>query len=656
MVDKAWLIPLLPGAAALVLAFFGRRLPRNGDWLAIAGVTAAWLWSLGVFAAVWSGSQAHGAWEWAVFPGGPASSADHGAGATVVRVGFRVDALAALMLVVVTTVSLAVHLFSLGYMAGDARYKRYYTLLAFFTFAMLGLVLADNLLLLFMFWELVGLASYALIGHYYERAEARYASMKAFLTTRVGDVAMLVGILLLFARAGSFEFQRLFEAIEAGELPGWAVTAAAVLLFGGAVGKSAQFPLHVWLPDAMAGPTPVSALIHAATMVAAGVYLVARAYGIFEPSPQAMAVVAWIGGFTALFAATIALVREDIKQVLAYSTVSQLGYMMLGLGVGGYTAGVFHLTTHAFFKALLFLASGSVIHALHHEQNMHRMGGLAGRLPVTALCWVVGAAALAGVPPLSGFWSKDEILLAAYESGQKALFWMGVAGAALTAFYVTRATWMVFFGEPRDRHLYEHAHESPAVMTGPLVVLAVLAALAGFWNSPLSGYAFGHVVYFHEAHEAAPNWTVSGLATAAAAVGILGALAVYAWKLIPAAAVVRGLRPLHTLLKHKYYVDELYHWLFVKGSVLVARVCALLDQWVIDGLVNATAYLTRGVSEGTRLVDTHVIDGAVNLTAAGTVAAGRGLRRTQLGYVQAYALTMFAFVVIGLIIFTAMGG
>ena len=650
MVDAAWLIPLLPAAASLVLALFGRRLPRQGDWLAIAAVAAAWLWSLGVMAAVWSGASASGQLLWASF----GAAGETAAGP--VFLGFRVDALAALMLVVVTTVSLGVHVFSLGYMHDDARYKRYYTLLAFFTFSMLGLVLADNLLLLFMFWELVGLASYALIGHYYERDEARYASMKAFLTTRVGDVLMLVGILLLFAQTGTFEFEGIFHIIEAGQLPAWAVAASAILLFGGAVGKSAQFPLHVWLPDAMAGPTPVSALIHAATMVAAGVYLVARAFGIFEPSPAAMLVVAWIGGFTALFAATIALVREDIKQVLAYSTVSQLGYMMMGLGVGGYTAGVFHLTTHAFFKALLFLASGSVIYALHHEQNMHRMGGLVRKLPLTALAWIVGSAALAGIPPFAGFWSKDEILLAAHDAGQQALFWMGIVGAALTAFYVTRATWLVFFGRPRDQHLYQHAHESPPVMTVPLLVLAGLSAVAGFWNSPLTQHAFAHVVYFGEVHAPHPSLTVSGLATGAALLGVLGALAIYAWQIIPAGAVVRALQPLHALLKRKYYVDELYHAVFVAGTVALARVCAWFDVKAIDGLVNGVAAFTRGAAEGSRMVDEHVVDGAVNLTAAGAVGAGRALRRAQAGYVQLYALTLFGFVVVGLIIFAAMGG
>ncbi|HEY8426394.1 MAG TPA: NADH-quinone oxidoreductase subunit L [Limnochordales bacterium] len=650
MAQLGWLVPLLPALSALVLAFWGKRLARQGDWLGTGAIAASWLLSLGILADVMvNGSTSALRFEWARFAAAPGQAIQS------LGLGLQVDALAAVMLVVVTSVSLAVHVFSMGYMEGDARYKRYYTMLSFFTFSMLGLVLADNLLLLFIFWELVGLASYALIGHYYERPEARYASMKAFLTTRVGDVAMFVGILLLFRELGTFRFAEIVEAIEHGAVAPHVLTLAAVLLFGGAVGKSAQLPLHVWLPDAMAGPTPVSALIHAATMVAAGVYLVARAYGIFAPSADAMQVVAWIGGLTAIFAATIALVREDIKQVLAYSTVSQLGYMMMGLGLGAYTAGFFHLTTHAFFKALLFLASGSVIHAMHHVQDMHRMGGLLRKMPVTGLTWLIGAAALAGIPPFAGFWSKDEILLAAYHSSTPALYWIGTVAAVLTAFYVTRATWLVFFGQPRDRHLYEHAHESPAVMTGPLVALAVPAALIGFWNSPLSGFAFGHLIFFHEVHEAEPSMTVTALAIGGALLGVLAALAIYAWRIVPAATVIRLAGPLYTLLKRKYFVDELYHWVFVRGTMALARLCAWLDQVVVDGVVNGVARFTQGLAEGSHLVDQQVIDGAVNLTASGTVAAGNQLRRAQVGYVQAYALTLFASVVVGLIIFTIGG-
>src|SRR5690606_2910268 len=398
-------------------------------------------------------------------------------------------------LVVVTLVSLMVHIFSVGYMEGDARYKRYYGVLSLFTASMLGLVIADNLLFLFVFWELMGLCSYLLIGHYYEERANVHAANKAFLTTRVGDVGMFIGILLLFAAAGTFRFDELTARIADGTLSLPVLTVAAILLFIGPIGKSAQFPLHVWLPDAMAGPTPASALIHAATMVAAGVYLVARGYGLFTPVPEALEVVAWIGAFTALFAATIALVMEDIKKVLAYSTTSQLGFMVAALGVGAYTAAVFHLMTHAFFKALLFLASGSVIHAVH-TQNMHQMGGLFKKLPVTSWVWLIGAGALIAIPPLSGFWSKEELLLDAWHHNPP-IFWVLVAAAALPAFYTTRATYLTFFGTPRDKHAYEHAHEGGRVMTYPLMILGVLAAVSGFVASPLAGF-----VYHHEPHHA----------------------------------------------------------------------------------------------------------------------------------------------------------
>ncbi|NLG69818.1 MAG: NADH-quinone oxidoreductase subunit L, partial [Firmicutes bacterium] len=406
-----WLVPLVPGLASAVLAFAGHRLPRQGDWLAVASVGLSWLLALVILFAAYAGGAAERTFIWAVFGGDPL-----GKEAPPLTVGYRLDGLAALMLVVVTTVSLAVHVFSTGYMAGDARYKRYFTVLSFFTFAMLGLVVADNLLALFIFWELVGFASYALIGHYFQRADARSASMKAFITTRAGDVAMLLGVLLVFRETGTFDFEAVREAVAGGLIPSTRVTLAALLLFGGAVGKSAQFPLHVWLPAAMAGPTPASALIHAATMVAAGVYLVARSYGLFFGSPEALQVMAWIGGFTALLAASMATVQDDMKRVMAYSTISQLGYMMMARGGGAYTAALFHLTTHAFFKALLFLAAGSVISATHHVQQMNRLGGLLRRMPLTAAAWMVGGAALIGIPPFSGFFSKDEILMAVRNS------------------------------------------------------------------------------------------------------------------------------------------------------------------------------------------------------------------------------------------------
>ncbi|BAS27669.1 NADH-quinone oxidoreductase subunit L [Limnochorda pilosa] len=641
MVHLAWLVPLLPLLAWLYVGLPNHRDPSRYDRVGIGAVGVAFLLSLGVLWDVAQGGRAAASLTWAVH------------GSTVVRVGYQVDPLTALMLVVVTLVSLMVQLYSLGYMHGDRRYKRYYAVLSLFTFAMLGLVMADNLLLLYIFWELVGLSSYLLIGHWYEDPNNARAANKAFLTTRAGDVGMFIGIMLLFTQAGTFQFTELGEMAQAGLIPTGVLTLGAVLLFAGAVGKSAQFPLHVWLPDAMAGPTPVSALIHAATMVAAGVYLVGRAFPIFEPSATAMLTVAWIGGFTAIFAATIALVQADIKKVLAYSTVSQLGYMMLGLGLGGYTAGLFHLTTHAFFKALLFLASGSVIHAVE-TQDMHQMGGLMKKLPVTAWTWIIGSAALAGIPPLAGFWSKDEILLTAFYA-HPTLFWIGVAAAAMTAFYITRATWLTFFGAPRDAHRFEHAHESPAVMTVPLVVLAVLAATSGLLGAPQLGAPFARFIHFGEAHHLEASSLVTWSVTGAWLLGLLVALAIYAGRLVSRERIIALIQPVYALLKHRYYVDEAYDYLFVKGTILVAYLVGWIDRTIVDGIVNGVAALTRWFAGATGLFDQEVVDGAVNGVAETVSVGSRTFRRAQTGLLQSYVLAIFVTVVIGLAIFVIGG-
>jgi len=435
------------------------------------------------------------------------------------------------------------------------------------------------------------------------------------------------------------------------------------------VGKSAQFPLHVWLPDAMAGPTPVSALIHAATMVAAGVYLVARSYGLFLHSPTALLVVAVIGGFTALFAATIATLMTDMKKVLAYSTISQLGYMMLGLGVGGFVAGVFHLVTHAFFKALLFLTAGSVSHAAG-TLEIHQMGGLSRKMKTTFWTFTAGALALAGIPPLAGFWSKDEILAEALGSGHTALFWMAVVTAFLTAFYMTRLTCLVFLGKPRDKHVYEHAHESPRVMTVPLVVLGVLAVVAGLPGSPLLGGWLGRFLEFGRslpgmvsldpmaaggasavagralvgAAEAGAHGggSVLPIALGAAVLGILVGYAVYGLRLVRRENLIRAFKPLYTLLKNKYYVDEIYSAVFVRPAVRLAELCGLVDDKVIDAAVNGVALATVELSASAGEFDNVVVDGAVNGVANGTMAAGRQLRRAHTGNVQSYMVALYA--------------
>ena len=462
-----------PLVAFLIMALLNRRLPRYGDWFATGVMGLCLAAALTIF---WRALHSTApifvdlSFNWL-----PASAGRHLIG------GMMVDKLTSIMLVVVTAISFLVHLFSIGYMEGDVRYGRYYCGLLLFTTSMLGLVLADNLLYLYIFWELVGLSSYVLIGHWFEKKSAADAAMKAFITTRLGDVGMFIGIMICYFQVGSLHYADLFAAVATGELAGNWHTIAGLGIFFGAMGKSAQFPLHVWLPDAMEGPTPVSALIHAATMVAAGVYLTGRMLPFFDTTT--LLFIAYIGGFTAIFAATIALVQDDIKRVLAYSTLSQLGYMILALGVGGYTSGLFHLTTHAFFKAGLFLGSGAIIHAMHHEQSMSKYGGLGRKMPITATCYLLATLALTGFPGFSGFWSKDailaDVLAFSWQNGHWFLPVAGFATVMLTAFYMFRQYFLTFTGKPRGGHAYDHAHEVGWTMLVPLIVLGTLAVVGG---------------------------------------------------------------------------------------------------------------------------------------------------------------------------------
>jgi NADH-quinone oxidoreductase subunit L len=458
----------------------------------------------------------------------------------------------------------------------------------------------------------------------------------------------MLGVWILFSKANSFAFKEVFHAVEVGQISGPLLTVAALALFMGAVGKSAQFPLHVWLPDAMAGPTPVSALIHAATMVAAGVFLVARTYPVFYAAEGALTVVAYVGGFTALFAATIATVDEDIKGVLAYSTISQLGYMIMALGVGAFTAGVFHLMTHAFFKALLFLGSGSVIHAVH-TQNMHEMGGLWSKMKVTAVTFIVGALALAGIPPFAGFFSKDAILAGAYGS-HPLLFWMGWVAAILTAFYMTRQIILVFFGKPHDEETHEHAHESPSMMTVPLIMLAIPATVFG-WLVSQNGFINEWVAFAGHGHHHGHAAIVPYLALGGALFGILMGYLIYGSKTLSRAAIVRALKPVHTVLKNKYYVDEFYQATIIRFGLVLAAAARLFDRYVVDGIVNLVGYLGRQFGRLSALFDLAFIDEAVNGVADLTVAGGRAARNLVSGYVQLYVMTLFATVVLGLIIY-----
>ena len=478
MIRYAYIIPFLPLLSFFINIAVGKRLPRKGDWLCLGTIAIGLAMSIGIFYEVFRAYDPNFRYH-VVFPW--LTIGDR----AVFNTGILIDNVTAVMLLVVTIVSTLVHLFSIGYMHGDPRYSRYFAYLSIFSFSMLGLVLAESFLFIYIFWELVGLSSYLLIGFWFEKKSASDAGKKAFIVNRVGDFGFLIGILIIYATCGVLGYDQVFLAIGEGKLSGTLLTLAGIGVFCGAIGKSAQFPLHVWLPDAMEGPTPVSALIHAATMVAAGVYLVGRVYPMF--TPDAFLFIAYFGLITLFLTATIALAQNDIKKVLAYSTCSQLGYMIMGLGVGGYTAGLAHLTTHAAFKACLFLGSGSVIHAVH-SQDIQEMGGLRKKMPITFATFLIATLAISGVPGFSGFYSKDMILGAALEFGMKSanplhmIFFIGALfTAGLTAFYMFRLVILTFFGAPKDHHKFDHAHESPPSMWVPLVILAGLSF--SFWYS-----------------------------------------------------------------------------------------------------------------------------------------------------------------------------
>jgi NADH-quinone oxidoreductase subunit L len=602
-------------------------------------------------------------------------------GSMNVEFGVLIDNLTVVMLVVVTLISTLVHFFSIGYMKDDVRYSRYFAYLGFFSFSMLGIVITDNLLLMYVFWELVGLSSYLLIGHWYEKKSASNAANKAFIVNRVGDFGMFLGIMILFANFSTFSFQTLFETIAAGQLPfgseGW-MTAAGILIFCGAVGKSAQFPLHVWLPDAMEGPTPISALIHAATMVAAGVYLVARVFPML--TADALLVIAYIGAITALIAATIAITQFDIKKVLAYSTISQLGYMIMALGVGAYTAGFMHLVTHAAFKAGLFLGSGSVIYAMHkvlHDQDDHHtdaqdirnMGGLKSKMPITYWTFLIFTLAISGIPFTSGFLSKDEILAGSWAFSSLNGHWIlpviGFAVAGLTAFYMFRLLILTFHGKPSDESRIAAIKESPFVMTIPLMVLAALSIFVFYSFNPFgaaSGWFFNAIerpmsmvpevlqpasnAVFHDAlhHIHTPAMILSILIALS---GIGFAFAVYQWKKISPESLAQKAGFLYKGAFNKWYFDEMYDKVFVGGLHLLTRISKWFDENIIDGIVNGSAVVVRGLSTASGWVDQNIIDGLVNATADTANRAGGLLSKIQTGKVQTYLVyVVFSFLVL----------
>ncbi len=657
--DYAWLIPVFPLAGAMLVGLglislnkFTNGLRDLNAVLIISLMGAALTMSCALLASQFQGHPTYiSSFEWAA------------AGNFHLNMGYTIDHLTSLMLVIVTTVAILVMIYTHGYMSHDKGYVRFYAYLSLFSSSMLGLVISPNLVQVYIFWELVGMCSYLLIGFWYDRQAAANACQKAFVTNRVGDFGLLLGMLGLYWATGSFDFQimgdRLQELVETGAIGGGLAALFAILVFMGPVAKSAQFPLHVWLPDAMEGPTPISALIHAATMVAAGVFLIARMYPVFEHIPAAMSTIAWTGATTAFLGASIAITQNDIKKGLAYSTMSQLGYMVMAMGVGAYSAGLFHLMTHAYFKAMMFLGSGSVIHGMEDvvghnpalAQDMRLMGGLRKHMPITAATFFIGTLAISGIPPFAGFWSKDEILGATY-AANPLLWFVGYATAGVTAFYMFRMYFSTFEGNFRgndkamrekllkasgthDEHDHDgghsHAakpHESPWSMTLPLVILSVPSALIGLVGTPFNNYfeafitAPGEVVHAHE-FDLNEFLLMGGSSVGIGLIGITLAALMYLSRKIDPSAIASKIPTLYNLSLNKWYIDDIYNSVFVIGLRRVAR----------------------QVME----VDYRVVDGAVNLAGLATLLGGEGLKYFETGRAQFYALIVFG-AVLGLVV------
>ncbi|MCA6625092.1 MAG: NAD(P)H-quinone oxidoreductase subunit 5 [Pseudanabaena sp. M165S2SP1A06QC] len=662
----AWLIPLLPLAAALIigtgLITFNESTNKLRSLWSVLSVSATGGAAVIAFNLLWSQIQGHTPYtytfEWAQ------------AGLFHLNMGFVIDHLTSLMLVIVTTVAFLVQIYTDGYMAHDPSYVRFYAYLSLFTSSMLGLVVSPNLVQIYIFWELVGMCSYLLIGFWFDRKGAADACQKAFVTNRVGDFGLLLGLLGLYWATGTFEFtemgEKLTQLVESGGLSVGLAILFAILVFMGPAAKSAQFPLHVWLPDAMEGPTPISALIHAATMVAAGVFLIARMFPVFEEIPEVMNTIAWTGAFTAFLGASIAITQNDIKKGLAYSTVSQLGYMVMGMGVGAYGAGLFHLMTHAYFKAMMFLGSGSVIHGMEevvgHDpdvaQDMRVMGGLRKYMPITAITFFIGTLAISGIPPFAGFWSKDEILASTFKANP-ILWGIGFLTAGITAFYMFRMYFTTFEGDFRgtdkklvsnvkaensvgkeaqvdDGHGHHHAskpHESPITMTFPLIVLAIPSILIGLVGTPLGNY---FEYFIHAPSEKLTEVPVEGftpefflMGGSSVGIGLIGisfAILMYLQKKIDPSAIAKSIEPLYKLSKNKWYIDEIYEAIFVIGSRRLARQVLEVDAKIVDGLVNLAGFVT--------------------------VITGEGLKYFENGKAQFYALVIFIGV-LGFVIVTS---
>lgn len=689
---------LLPLLSFVINIFFGKKLKKVSGIIGTLILAASLVFSVIIAYAkisVYSSVQLiQSNIEWFTFGNVP------GIGPFSIFVGIGVDNLTAIMLIVVTLISTLVHLFSTEYMSEDPRYSRYYAYLGLFTFSMLGIVLTNNFFLMYVFWELVGISSYLLIGFWYEKRSASNAAKKAFLVNRVGDLGFWLGIIILFVAFRTFNFETIFGNIKNGLLPygdNFYLTLAGILIFCGAIGKSAQFPLHVWLPDAMEGPTPVSALIHAATMVAAGVYLVARVFVIF--TADALTFIAYIGAITAFVAATIAITQNDIKKVLAYSTVSQLGYMIMALGVGAYTYGFFHLVTHAWFKAALFLGSGSVIHAMHHAlhqagdhhtdpQDIRNMGALRKTMPITFLTFLMCTMAISGVPFTSGFMSKDGILAGVLAFGTLSGHWfiptIAFLVAGMTAFYMFRLVILTFTGKPKTNSA-ENTHESKWVMTFPLILLSIMSLWIFYSANPFDASKGWFTSWVKTPETVVPaqyqwNFLVTKvsdelasidkimatessvtvleeeihhqhvramiLSLAVAGCGILLAFVFYYWKKIDVDKLTENIKPLYNFSLNKWYFDELYQSTIINGTTAFSRILGWFDNKVIDGVVNGTAFISRGFSYFIGKFDYIVIDGSINLMAYIIGFFGLLFRKSQTGRVQSYII----FVLLGLVL------
>ncbi|HEX8254196.1 MAG TPA: NADH-quinone oxidoreductase subunit L [Thermoanaerobaculia bacterium] len=700
MASALLLVILLPALGALINGTRAIANPHNTKNKQVTNAVALGATLLSAVVATWVVLQSAGhPWQHTYFEWIPSGIGAVGSSIANFSIdfAFRIDALSSTMLMIVTWIGFLIHVYATGYMSHEKGYTRFFTYLNLFMFMMLLLVLGANYIVMFVGWEGVGLCSYLLIGFYYDKNFAADAGKKAFITNRIGDFGFILGVFLIFNTFGTADYGKVFAmAAAGGQQYAGIATAICLLLFVGACGKSAQIPLYVWLPDAMAGPTPVSALIHAATMVTAGVYMCVRSNVLFRLAPDAMLVVAIVGAATAIFAASIGLAQNDIKKVLAYSTVSQLGYMFLAVGVGAFTAAIFHVVTHAFFKACLFLGAGSVIHGCGGEQDMRKMGGLRKYMPRTHVTMLIATIAIAGIPPLAGFFSKDEILANAFPH-HKLIWIVGLITAGLTAFYMFRLYFMTFHGTyrgahavgieesepqhaghdliPAQPHLHDgdahsdkahghHAHshdphESPLSMTGVLAVLAALSFIGGWiglpaalggahptwfqqWLSPVLLPIEGHAYHFHEASHAL-EYTLMAISVAVAALGIFLAFRFYKrderW-LAPKRIATR-FAPVHRLLENKYFVDELYAKTVIGGTLMLCRALWWVDVWIVDGIVNSIRHITViALGHGSSMFDKYVVDGAVNGVAS-TARGGSGiLRRVQSGMVQNYALIM----------------